>query len=780
MNGWTTLAVTWNGTGNSLDDPFAATISEMFVATKAAPIMHREVVMLPIIIAYYASSIISPTVVGVAVGIAKCDNIRMVRACILSLSFVAALVTADVAFAVGVNSSNVGRRGPATDESEFFATRLDTSVQALADVRSFSVSGDLASAEKAFAAFVRRTLDPASALAQWKGKAYSASEKAELESSARKVMDYVLTVKGREYRYPSGGIDWFANRSPDNYCDWLLFLHRLPFFSTLAEYYVLTGDERAAKVFVEMMESWMTQSVMPRNADPWHGEPCWRGLETATRLGVLNQALHAFVRSPELSDKFVSRLFVSLDEHGRRLLDCVDGPRRLHGNWLSAACIRSIVFGLHCPFLRDAAKLREAGERRFVEMLDAEVYPDGFEYELSPMYHMTVANHVTELMELYARFRIAPPERIAKTLENMVEAMLRMSEPDGSVPPLGDSLRFQRGSFRRSADFFPRRADFRFWLSGGSEGTPPGFLSNVLPYAGFAVFRSSWSRDAVYACFDVGPVGRDHGHEDKLSLVLSAYGRRMIVDGGQYRYDGSPMRKYIVSTRAHNTAIVDGLGQNRNPRRARLTMEKGISGKADFSFSVGDSCDVAESSYSDGYGPSLSPFIHTRKVAFFHREGRPSFFVVIDRLAAEDEAEHAYELPWHLEDCSLAVAQRSFEADFGDGTGLLAFSSDGSAAFTDMKGTVDPEIQGWVGSTSPNPKSLSRKVPTPVLKGRFLRSRRIVTILWPHRGGICPVAAVESSPDVSDTAFAIVTKGGKRKAFFEPQFNQQEKKGIPK
>ena len=97
-----------------------------------------------------------------------------------------------------------------------------------------------------------------------------------------------------------------------------------------------------------------------------------------------------------------------------------------------------------------------------------------------------------------------------------------------------------------------------------------------------------------------------------------------------------------------------------------------------------------------------------------------------------------------------------------------------------MKGTVDPEIQGWVGSTSPNPKSLSRKVPTPVLKGRFLRSRRIVTILWPHRGGICPVAAVESSPDVSDTAFAIVTKGGKRKAFFEPQFNQQGKKGMPK
>ena len=75
--------------------------------------------------------------------------------------------------------------------------------------------------------------------------------------------------------------------------------------------------------------------------------------------------------------------------------------------------------------------------------------------------------------------------------------------------------------------------------------------------------RSGWERDARYLLLDVGPFGYGHQHEDKLNLLLHAYGRLLLAEGGNYAYDSSEMRRYVLSTRAHNTIRVDGHDQNR-------------------------------------------------------------------------------------------------------------------------------------------------------------------------------------------------------------------------
>src|SRR5690606_28147273 len=91
----------------------------------------------------------------------------------------------------------------------------------------------------------------------------------------------------------------------------------------------------------------------------------------------------------------------------------------------------------------------------------------------------------------------------------------------------------------------------------------PAETSVAFPQAGYFVMRSGWSREAVWALFDGGPLGYTHHHEDKLNLLLHGHGRLLLTECGNYAFDDSEMRRYAVSTRGHNTVRVDGMDQNR-------------------------------------------------------------------------------------------------------------------------------------------------------------------------------------------------------------------------
>lgn len=73
---------------------------------------------------------------------------------------------------------------------------------------------------------------------------------------------------------------------------------------------------------------------------------------------------------------------------------------------------------------------------------------------------------------------------------------------------------------------------------------------------GSGSFRSSWEDDAALATFTCGfDQHRGHNHRDENSFTFSAFGEYFAIDPG-----------YMPNmTRAHNTILVDGLGQDREP-----------------------------------------------------------------------------------------------------------------------------------------------------------------------------------------------------------------------
>jgi hypothetical protein len=173
------------------------------------------------------------------------------------------------------------------------------------------------------------------------------------------------------------------------------------------------------------------------------------------------------------------------------------------------------------------------------------------------------------------------------------------------------------GTLSKGLALFPGRKDFQWIVTDGKEGTPPDHTSHLFPYAGQVVMRSGWEREALFLGFEAGPFGYGHQHEDKLGLVIFAYGKDLLVEGGSYAYDASKWRRYVLASEAHNVVLVDGQGQARRgqPRQSYVT-DKPLN----LAFRSNERYDYARGVYEEGFGKrDQRPARHTREVLFLKR-----------------------------------------------------------------------------------------------------------------------------------------------------------------
>ena len=549
-------------------------------------------------------------------------------------------------------------------------------------------------------------------------------------SVARDTMDYRFTVCGVPYQFKDHKIDWGFNPTYNGYREWPWQFARMNFLPDLAAYYRKTGDERAAQTFVDIVGGFI-DTALPPPPDASHGATkSWRTLDTGLRATRWVDSYFAFTNSTALTADFRTKFFRSLEDHLRRL----EKPMTSN-NWRIMELRGLVDITLAFPDVARADERRAAAERELADLLAKQLYPDGFQFELSTGYHTILDGDYSKLALRYRQFGRTPPAFFEAGIELAFELYPHITRPDRMLPKINDS-----GAcpivprMKVAAALYPHRQDFRWFATDGKEGRAPDYLSYAFPYSGAVVFRNSWSRDAVWGYVDMSPFGRGHQHEDKLNFLLFAYGKEMLCEGGNYAYDTSEMRKYVISTRAHNTIRIDGKDQN--ARKSWKWTDDKLRQKADLTFFTTPERDAATSSFALGYGKGRDyddSVVHTRTVEFVKDRGAP-FFRVTDELRAKDAKEHAYEQMWHLEKCEFALADDAFTADFGDGVTLEAKSRSANGKFVDMIGTKEPEMQGWMPILPPGPHE-HRKIHTPVLKGTFTGSTTITTVFLPKKKG---------------------------------------------
>ncbi|MBQ8612124.1 MAG: alginate lyase family protein [Oscillospiraceae bacterium] len=637
--------------------------------------------------------------------------------------------------------------GPLLRDEEFFLECLDPQFPGMNRVNAAVQAKDFAGARKHFAALARKFLDenaerffsipfePAENVYMLPGE--------NAADACRRVCRHQMVSCGIPHDFgQNNAIDWECNPTENQYAEWTWQLSRHNEWKLLAHEYRRTGDEALAACFTEMFDSWVKQAVWPGDV-PGHETKCWRTIECGIRMGAnWPYTLFSFYKSCAFTDDLLVDWYKSVWEHGLRL-----STQYRIGNWLIMEMNGLGHIGMLYPmFKKSAAWLRQAIDSMEAE-LDRQMYPDGFQYELSTNYHQVTLNNYQRLIEAATAFGTALPQTLTKKLTDAVLLHIKLMMPDKTLPDLNDGCRLSIPEIARTQQrMLPLDGRLR-WVYEGGETGKPDYTGVALPWSGQVVMRTGWTPQDTWVHFDAGPFGRGHQHEDKLSVLLYANGRLLLSEGGNYAYDDSPMRRYVLSSRAHNTVLVDGKGQD---RRSRYDWkDEDIRKKADLCWHIGTEWDHAEGIYNEGYEGLAADVTHRRTVCFWKTppQGLPPLLVVIDRLSAGEP--HRFEALWHIDSPLTGQAPGRLRFD-----GLDVLHSAGEAQV--ITGCEDP-VQGFVAAT----REFLHLHPAPcVCVSGNAAQLRMVTVLVPYKADGSHITEVHASADVQDTAFSITLDDG--------------------
>ena len=472
-------------------------------------------------------------------------------------------------------------------------------------------------------------------------------------------------------------------------------LNRLGHFITLARAYSLTNRARYSAEFFSQLQSWDEQN-------PYGRGPNWTcAMEVALRAMNLLGAFQAFRHSPQFDVESMSRLLRMFEEHGNYIGRNLEFSYLATSNHYLSDVAGWVWLGLMFRHELAAADIwEEVGVMELSGELEKQVLVDGADFESSTGYHRFVAELFLYSFLLSEINDEGPAKVEWDRLHQMFIYMRSYLRPDGFAPLIGDT---------DSGQVFPicrRRADdhgyllalgavvFKdpglklegmappeelFWIL-GEEGVKAFqemnasrvyAVSKAFPNAGTYIMRD---RD-LYLCFnasDAGINGRgSHGHNDALSIEVSASGHAFIVDPGTYVYSADLDKRHeFRSTAYHSTVRIDGVEQNTTDRDLPFVIGNEAKPRV-LEWQTGDDFDKVVAEHY-GYMRLAQPVTHRRSVTLNKRERS---WLIEDEF--NGQGEHVYELRFHFApEATVQVSGSSIEARIGEA--LLTVTSEGA------------------------------------------------------------------------------------------------------
>jgi hypothetical protein len=561
-------------------------------------------------------------------------------------------------------------------------------------------------------------------------------------------------------------------------------LNRHQWLVQLGQAYRLTGDERYGEMFSSSVQEWM------KTNHPGMGINWASSLEVAFRLISWCWTLFLFQGSKALSQELFVKMMGGIWSHAshvEKYLSYYFSPN----THLTGEALGLFYAGVLFPELKQSEHWRAVGTRILVEQINRQVLPDGVYFEQATCYQRYTVEIYLHFLILAERNGVAVPAAVRERVQRMLDFLLEVRHPDGSMPLIGDAdggwtlpLAFRkhddlRGIFSTAAALWGRPGDA--WAAGGlapetlwllgpesvkafealHPAPPATSPSRIFADGGYAVMRSGWEADAHQMIFDVGPLGcpvsGGHGHADLLSIQCAAFGEPLLVDPGMYCYTSAPeWRNFFRSTAAHSTVIVDGTeqavptGPFQWEKRPQARLNRWIST---------EKFDFADATH-DAYLSLPDPVIHRRRVLFV----KPRYWIVLDDL--EGAAEHSVQLRFQFTPLKVALETMSWARARGHrGQELLIrpFALVPLEARV-HEGDVTP-IQGWF---SP---SYGQCQPAPVLIYSTVTRLplRIMTLLLPRENAMEPIPIVSPILDGGPGLVGLIFSDGNEKIIIRDQ-----------
>lgn len=387
-----------------------------------------------------------------------------------------------------------------------------------------------------------------------------------------------------------------------------LWLYHLHYFDDLNS----EGGEHRLSRHKALIERWIAENP------PGEG-PGWEPYPVSRR--VVNWLKWDLDGNP-LQQEWAQSLAVQVRWLRRRL------EYHILGNHLLANAKALVFAGLYFEGPEAESWLR-TGLRILERELPEQVLPDGGHFERSPMYHRIVLADLLDLVNVHRAYGREPPPGWQEGIRRMLAWGAIMRHPDDEVPLFNDAAFGMAPPWTE----FPGYAN-RLGCDGREARRDP-LTTVLLEDSGYARF----DYDGASVFVDAGPIGPDylpgHAHADTLSLELSLFGVRVLVNSGTSTYKEGQERARQRGTAAHNTLMIDGQDSSEVWRSFRVARRARVRGRA-FDAVAGEMY-----AWHDGYCRLPGRPVHARRV---YRQERA--LEVVDSVTGRGE--HSVVGAWHL------------------------------------------------------------------------------------------------------------------------------------
>ena len=445
-------------------------------------------------------------------------------------------------------------------------------------------------------------------------------------------------------------------------------LNRLSHLVTLGRAYAITNDEKLPVQFWQQIASWRAQNPVACGVN-WN---C--AMEVALRAMNLLAAFTLFRRSSQMNEVALKDLLKIFDQHGAHIQRNLEFSHIATSNHYLADVAGLLWIGVMLPELAAAEGWREFGLRELLQEMDKQVLADGADYEASTGYHRLKLELFLYSFVLCHINGIDIAEKYWSNLRAMVEYVCAYLRPDGRAPLIGDSdsgqvlpivrrraddhayvpalgatifqePRFKAGTHASGVQHAGGVRTELLWILGEQglreyqalpESRPP--QSQAFPDAGMYVLREDDLYLLVNAS-DSGVNGRgSHGHNDALSIEVSACGTAFIVDPGSFVYTADLSERHLFrSTAYHSTVQVDGAEQNSIEAAAPFVIGNEARPRL-INWEPGETADLVVAEHY-GYQRLAQPVTHRRTVRFNKTD---RYWLVEDQLTGEGTHECAF------------------------------------------------------------------------------------------------------------------------------------------
>lgn len=482
--------------------------------------------------------------------------------------------------------------------------------------------------------------------------------------------DYVSTLLQRagdacEHRFvlagnnPAGSpffcghtIDWHV--SPNGDREGLFTLNRHSWFFDLARAWILTGTERFRSVLLSQWLDWIQQCPVPNDGRThFHDYSPWKVLNAAIRVSDFwLPSYHLLAETGSMSPEAGERILSSFHEHGVLLAEHVFDTTHNHTIKEMGALL---ALALYFPEFPEADAWRDCAMTALYACAADQILPDGVHVEATPAYHKIAMDWFLRVYAQTANGEVTWPADFVRRLESMAAFAWASSFPDGTTVPIGDSDRNALEKWSSDRDYIGRLVERLLpgapvphtggsdpdllWVTGtlaspASGGGSRDPLPVAYPDGGFFLLQD----DETYAIVRNGPMNHGHPHADLLSLLVYRGGTVWLTDTGKYTYNETPRRKYLKSTRAHNTVSIDW--EDQAPYRDRMSFTS-VPRWENRVWQDTDEYAFLEASH-DGYTRLPMPVTHTRQIVLLKGTG----LLLVDRF--DGEGDHLFDQFFHL------------------------------------------------------------------------------------------------------------------------------------